>query len=253
MNLFRTFIIPYLKVCFLIDKITSRGAFGKDQAVYIDNVKDVPGGNPLKDAMFRAHLKQYHESSCSVASVVNVVNALLSINGHQDKKTQTTQMDILDKVKAANWKKRMSPEGENGRRGLTLTMLGDVVKESLTAYSLPHRYVRTIQTVKDPEKKGSLKRNLLTHLMDYDPKGKALIIAHFNQGAFVKALQIPHISPVGAFDPRTRTVTMLDVDFLQVKPYKISFDRFYEGLSNDYNHVFKRFGYGSGGYVYIAL
>lgn len=253
MNLFRTFIIPYLKISYVFDKITSRGAFGKDQAVYIDSGPDSNSVNSLKNAMFTNHLKQYHESSCSVASVVNVVNALISVNGIKTGNTPTTQMDILDKVNVVNWKKRMSPEGDNGRRGLTLTMLGDVVKESLTAYNIPHRYVKTIQTVKDPEKKTALKQNLLNHLMDYDPRGRALIIAHFNQGAFVKALQIPHISPVGAFDPRSRTVTMLDVDFLQQRPYQITFDRFYDGLSNDYNHIFKRFGYGSGGYVYIAL
>lgn len=253
MNLFRTLIIPYLHVCYTFDKITSRGAFGPAQAVYIEPEHENGNRNLLKKAMFKHHLKQFHESSCSVASVVNSVNALSEIKGGKAHEGPLTQMDILDKVKAANWKKRMSPEGDNGRRGLPLFMLGDVVKESLEAYNIPHRFVKTIQTVKDPDKATLLKRDLLDHLMNYDPKGQALIIAHFNQGVFLKALQIPHISPVGAFDPKTRIVTMLDVDFLQNKPYRISFDRFYEGLSSDYNPFFRHFGYGSGGYVYIGL
>jgi hypothetical protein len=253
MNLFRTLIIPYLQVCYAFDKFTASGAFGSDQAVYIDPEHENTSDNPLKKAMFKHHLKQFHESSCSVASVVNTVNALGEITGSMADHGPISQMDILNKVKAANWKKRMSPEGDNGRRGLPLFMLGDVVKESLEAYNIPHRFVKTIQTVKEPEKATHLKRELLDHLMNYDPKGRALIIAHFNQGVFVKALQIPHISPVGAFDPRTRTVTMLDVDFLQEAPYRISFDRFYNGLSSDYNPFFRHFGYGSGGYVYIGL
>jgi hypothetical protein len=253
MNLFRTLIIPYLHVCYAFDKFTKRGAFSPAQAVYTDPDHEKKSCNPLKNAMFKQHLKQFHDSSCSVASVVNSVNALGEITGCMANHGAITQMDILDKVKAANWKKRMSPEGDNGRRGLPLFMLGDVVKESLEAYNVPHRFVKTIQTVKDPKKATFLKRDLLDHLMNYDPKGRALIIAHFNQGVFVKALQIPHISPVGAFDPRTRTVTMLDVDFLQQAPYRISFDRFYEGLSNDYNPFFRHYGYGSGGYVYIGL
>ncbi len=253
MNLFRTLIFPYLRVRYTFDRLTLNGAFGKDQAVYVDPAEHEKSANPLKQALFRHHLKQYHESSCSVASVVNAVNALLETSGLLEGTKPITQMDILDKVRAANWKKRMSPGGDNGRRGLPLSMLGEVVKESLTVYGIPHRCVKTVQTVKEPDKAKILKRELLDHLMDYDPKGRALLIAHFNQGLFVKALQIPHISPVGAFDPGTRTVTMLDVDFLQIKPYRISFDRFYEGLSDDYNVLFRRHGYGSGGYVYIGL
>lgn len=253
MNLFRTLIFPYLHVRYTFDRFTLRGAFGKDQAVHVNPDGHETSANPLKNALFRHHLKQYHESSCSVASVVNAVNALLDINGLLDGKKPITQMDILDRVQAANWKKRMSPGGDNGRRGLPLSMLGEVVKESLTVYGIPHRCVKTVQTVKESGKAKILKQELLSHLMDYDPKGRALIIAHFNQGLFVKALQIPHISPVGAFDPNSRTVTMLDVDFLQKQPYRISYDRFYEGLSDDYNILFRKHGYGSGGYVYIGL
>jgi hypothetical protein len=253
MNLFRTIIFPYLRILYTFERMTLTGAFGKNPAVYVEPDENGANANPLKKALFKHHLKQFHESSCSVASVVNAVNALIEINGMNPGGKPVTQMDILDKVKAANWKKRMSPEGDNGKRGLPLAMLGDVVKESLEAYNIPHRTVKTVQTVKEPQKAKILKRELLNHLMEYDPKGRALIIAHFNQGVFVKALQIPHISPVGAFDPGTRTVTMLDVDFLQKKPYRISFDRFYEGLSNDYNTLFRKHGYGSGGYVYIRL
>jgi len=202
--------------------------------------------------MFRHHVKQYHEASCSVASVVSVVNALKDI---QQTKTDPplTQMDILETVRTANWKERMSEAGDKGKRGLPLSMLGDVVKSSLDIYGITYRSVETVQVTKDPEKSDFYKKNLLSRLYEFDPLGKAVIIAHFNQGSFVKALQIPHISPVGGFDIKTKTVTMLDVDFLQKKPYKISFDRFYEGISCDYHKLFSSFGYGSGGYIYIRL
>jgi len=44
---------------------------------------------------------------------------------------------------------------------------------------------------------------------------------------------------------------MLDVDPAQEKPYRITFDTFYKGLSSNYNHVLKPFGFGSGGYVFV--
>jgi len=58
---------------------------------------------------------------------------------------------------------------------------------------------------------------------------------------------------VGGFDPVTQRVTLLDVDPSLPLPYRISFDTFYKGISTNYNHVFKPFGYGRGGYVYIQL
>ena len=252
MNLFRTVIRPYLNVQYHIHKILGIGAFGRNQAVYVDPSSENKETGSLKNALFKHHIKQYHEASCSVASVVNVINALHDYTQRMNG-TPISQMDILEKVRTANWKERMSKGGDNGKRGLPLFMLGDVVKSSLDAYQIPYQSIETVQTLKDPGKAGALKKQLFDRLCEFDPNEKALIIAHFNQGIFVKALHIPHISPVGGFNMTTGTVTMLDVDFLQEKPYQIPFDTFYAGLSCDYNPMFRSFGYGSGGYVYIRL
>lgn len=236
---------------FTVHKLTGTGSFRPGQARYIDPGTPVPG-NPLKDALFKHHVKQFHESSCSVASVASAVNALKE---RQNSLTHPplTQQDLLDDITTANWKKRMSEGGDNGKRGLPLFMLGDVVKSSLDFYGVHYSSVSTIQVSKDPKRADGFKRDLLSHLHEFDPKGKALIIAHFNQGSYIKALQIPHISPVGGFDIKTKTVTMLDVDYLQEKHYSISFDTFYDGMACDYHKLFSPFGYESGGYVYIRI
>ena len=57
-------------------------------------------------------------------------------------------------------------------------------------------------------------------------------------------LNIPHISPVGAYDSAAGRVTMLDVDPEQKNPYAVDFDTFYQGLSCDYHHVLEAYGYG---------
>ena len=251
MTIFRLLIRPFLMAQFTINKLTGTGSFGQDQAQYIDPV--IPAGNNrLKTALFRHHVKQFHESSCSVASVVSVVNALRDIQGDLTH-PPLTQQDILESVRTANWKERMSEGGDKGKRGLPLFMLGDVVKSSLDHYGISYTSVDTIQLFKDPGRADGLRQDLLTRLQEFDPKGKSLLIAHFNQGAFIKALQIPHISPVGGFDIKTNTVTMLDVDYLQDRHYTISFDRFYDGMASDYHKLFSAFGYESGGYVYIRL
>ena len=251
MNLFRYIIRPFLLAQFTVNKFSGTGSFGHPQARYID--PGIPeGSHRLKAALHNHHVKQFHESSCSVASVVSVVNALRDIQGTLTG-TPLTQRDILEDIETARWKKRMSPEGDEGRRGLPLFMLGDVVKSSLDYYGIRYTSVTTVQLSKDPGKVQALKRTLVARLHEFDPRGKSVLIAHFNQGAYIKALQIPHISPVGGFDISSGTVTMLDVDYLQNKPYTVSLDTFYNGMACDYLKLFSSFGYENGGYVYIRL
>jgi hypothetical protein len=162
-------------------------------------------------------------------------------------------MEILEKVRTANWKERMVEKGYKGRRGLPLAVLGDVVKSSLDAYGIAYKSVEAVQAVKDKEKSKEIKAVLRKRLEDFEERGDCLLIAHFDQGAYLPTLNIPHISPVGGFDTKTGDVVILDVDPDQEKFYKITFDTFYRGLSSNYHHVFRLFGFGSGGYVFIKL
>lgn len=244
-------IRPYLHIQYFFQKLAGIGAFGKDQAVYIKEPYENTG-NFVKDALFRHHVKQYHESSCSVASVVSVVNVLLDRAGLLST-SPVTQQDLLEKVKTAHWKERMSDDGYKGRRGLPLQTLGQVVKSSLQAYGIAHQFVQTVQVTQDPEKSEKVKKVLQSRLEQFETKGDCLIIAHFDQGSFLPELHIPHISPVGGFDPVTSRVTLLDVDPSQMHPYRVSFNTFYKGLSYNYNPVFWHFGYKEGGYVFIQI
>ena len=186
-----------------------------------------------------------------MASVVSCINAIRSLENNDTR--PISQTDILDRVTTGHWKERMSDNGYRGRRGLPLPLLGQVVKDSIAAYDLNVRTVDTVQTPKNPPLKSPIRARLRKRLRDFDRHGNCLIIAHFDQGSLVPTLNIPHISPVGAYDSTSQRVTMLDVDPEQIKPYQISFDAFYKGLSCDYHHMFEAFGYGSGGYVYIHI
>ena len=101
-----------------------------------------------------------------------------------------------------------------------------------------------VQTTLNPVRSKAIKQVLRNRLEQFEKKGNCLIISHFDQGSFLPDLHIPHISPVGGFDPVSGRVTLLDVDTSQVYPYQIPFDIFYKGLSYNYNVMFRRFGYG---------
>ncbi len=242
---------PYLVLQYYFQKVTNTGGFGKDPAIYIKSPYEKTG-NSLKDGLFTHHVKQFHESSCSTASVVSVVNTLLERQEGVNP-VPVTQQDLLEKVRTAHWKERMSDQGYKGRRGLPLEILGRVVEDSLNAYKIRYRFVETIHASIDPEQRASMKQDLLRRLEQFETEGSCLIISHFDQGSFLPEFHIPHISPVGGFDPDSGKVTLLDVDPSQVHPYEVSFDRFYRGLSYDYNFMFHYFGYSGGGYVLIRV
>jgi len=247
----RQMIFSYLYLQNFFQKMTRTGPYGTDRADYIlgphKNTRNI-----LKDGMFKHHVKQFNGYSCSVASIVAVANTLLDsagkLNGHP-----VTQQAILEKVKTAHWKERMGDNGYKGRRGITLNTLGHVVKTSLDAYEIVYKSVETVQALKDPKQSVKIKQTLRSRLEQFESRGNCLIISHFDQGCYVQELHIPHISPVGEFDPATGKVTLLDVDPSQPHPYQISFDTFYQGLSSNYNIAFRMFGYGEGGYIYIRI
>ena len=248
-TLFRfCFVRASLAIRYFFHWMTRTGSFGPGQARHITPSPELSKGSGLPAALFRHHGKQYHESSCSVASVVCVVNVLRERFGCPGP--TITPQAILEKVRTAHWKERMEPGGYEGRRGLPLAVLSAVVKDSLAAYGLPFKKVEMIQ--------GSLNQSRVRHqilgcLKKFQFFDNCLIIAHFDQGAFIKELNIPHISPVGGFDPSTGFVTILDVDPDQKLSYRIPFNTFYKGIATPYAWVLRPFGYDRGGVVVIHL
>lgn len=239
--------VLYLRYFF--HKLSGTGAFGRHPARYETRVPKIHG-NPVKAGLYRHYVKQFHESSCSVASVACVVNTLLENQGRLSKKP-VTQQDLLNRVTAAHWKERMGPDGYQGRRGLPLPVLGQVVEASLDVFNIDYQDIQVVQATRDPEKTAVFLETLKSRLEQFERTGDGIIIAHFDQGSLVPDLNIPHISPVGGFDPDNGDVTILDVDSSQPYPYTVSFNRFYRALSTNYLHLFHLFGYGRGGYVYI--
>jgi len=229
-------------------RLTGTGGFGRNRGVVVRGAVRTEG-NPLKAALIKHHVKQFHGASCSVASVVSVVNALKELQG--DGSAPITQMEILEHVKSANWKERMIDKNYKGRRGLPLAVLGEVVKSSLDTYGIAYAALETVPAPGRSEQPERFREILWKRLHDFDRRGTCLIISHFDQGAYVPTLNIPHISPVGGFDAETGQVVILDVDPEQEKFYQIPFDTFCNGLSSTCHRVFRSSGFGSGGYVFV--
>ena len=249
--IFRIFVRGFLYSWYYVERVIKpnrRFSFLSDKAMgEHQNVN-----NMTKNLLFKYHVKQFHESSCSVASVACVVNALLEIQGKKPA-TPVTQHQLLDRVRTAHWKERMSDGGYKGKRGLPIDVLGDVVKQSLKVYNITHSTVEIVWA--DLNEKGAqrLKNALRDRLKQFESDGSCVLIAHFDQGSFLPEFHIPHISPVGGYDEQADTVTMLDVDPAVALPYQIPFETFFKGISFDYYQIFKPYGYICGGYILVRL
>lgn len=255
--LLRWFLRPLMTVQYHFSRLFGTGPFGRNAPVFLTDRTEMKkkaseNGNFLKEGLVRHYIKQFHESSCSVASVTCVINTLLERDGRLPDPV-LTQHDLLDSVRAAHWKERMGPYGYNGRRGLPLPVLGEVAKASLDVYQIPYRDFQVIQTPTERVASKPVRQQLKSRLIRFETQGDCLLIAHFDQGSFLPEYHIPHISPVGGFDPVNNLVTVLDVDSEVDHPYKVPFEQFYQGLSHDYNFFFRKYGYGEGGYIFIQL
>jgi hypothetical protein len=232
------------------------GPFGRCRPRYHNASQEIEasgtppaGGNPIKSALHRQHVRQYHEASCSVASVATLLNAIRAVSGAGD--APITQQALLDRVHCGHWKQRMRPEGHKGRRGLPLRVLGAVTAASLKAYGIRPLNMAVVPT---PSRRArAIRARLRQRLVRFEERGDCALLAHFNQGALVPALSIPHISPVGGYDRNADRVLMLDVDPDQPATYSVSFDCFYRALSCEYLGLLRPFGYHRGGYVFVQL
>jgi len=249
--IFRWIVRIYLYAWYYFEKITRTNGFGSDLPDYLEQPYQ-PSGNLLKDAIHKYYVKQFHESSCSVASVVSVVNALNHLQGRM-KGTPATQHELLERVNAAHWKERMGENGYKGKRGLPLETLGQVVMASLVEFKIRYKTMDIVTAVAETNRLSTFRQDLRNRLKRFEENGDCLIISHFDQGSFIPEFHIPHISPVGGYDSDNEVVTILDVDPAQKRPYQISLDTYFKGLSFNYHNVFRPFGFVRGGYIFIEL
>ena len=248
MRLLRTVLFAWLRLYYLFERAAGRGPFGRP-AVQPADPPDRMTDNRLKSALWNHYVRQFNAASCSVATVATVINALLETGGQLVH--PVSQPELLDRVRTANWKQRMSDAGDHGRRGLPLPLLARIVESSLAAYGIRYRSLEVVQAVKHGPRAERTLRTLAHHLAAFESRGDRVVIAHFDQGEVLPSLHIPHISPVGAFDARDSGVSVLDVDPEAPGPYRVGLDVFYRALRTDYNPLFRKFGYGSGGCVII--
>jgi hypothetical protein len=174
---------------------------------------------------------QFNKLSCSTASVAMVINAIAGAKGNlRADDANVQQTGLLDGVKAAEWKKRVTENEGKLRKGLTLAELEEVAADSLKTYGMKG-WVTSRQTFENAGRRDleALRAILKTNEASPDD----FVILHFLQDKLTDdpGGPYPHISPVGAYDMHTDRVLIFDVDRIYYGPYWVSVERLLTALT----------------------
>ncbi len=189
----------------------TRPKFGPD-AVPITRAGDYvrTAGAPDYWALSPYYVPQATGSACSLASVAMMLNALRGLPGLASERL-ITQKQLLDAVGDDHWRTAVAEDGE----GISFTELESYVRRSLDAYGLAAEVEVFRPRDSSPRTLAELRR-ILTENEQSD--GDIILLA-FDQGTLTGDAGYGHIAPLGAYDPATRRVLVMDPDRSWYVPY----------------------------------
>jgi hypothetical protein len=191
------------------------------------------------------YVPQYNGASCSAASVAMALNALLNARRPRgDEEENIVPEKLVEKVAGLKWKELVSPEGLDGKHGLTLNQLAQASREALAAYGAAGF---TVSSAAVNGKSALALENFRRALSGSEKNPADIMLLHFTQDTLTGAPGGPfaHISPVGAYDEKTHRVLIMDVDRQWYEPYWAADTQVFKAMA------VKTPAFGAGGYVII--
>lgn len=149
---------------------------------------------------------QHTDSACSVASIVNVVNALRATEPPLSGEA------LLTLVGDGHWIAATTM----GSDGISFAEVQLYLRQSLDRVGLGDARVEIFRPLRDDESLALL-RQLLSHR-----QAAEVVLATFDQGWLLGEASVGHVSPLGDYDPDRGQVEILDVDPEHATPYWVS-------------------------------
>lgn len=204
------------------------GCAGTDQVRPSPDVVVLWGGDdylrtheaPTFHALRPFYLVQATESSCSVATVAMLINALEQM-APKGPTSRVAEDGLLKRVGDADWTKATSSTGD----GVTFAAFQRYLRESLDTFGFRDAEIEVFRPLDDSP---ATRQRLRTMLASSEHSDQDFILAAFDQGVLTGGERIGHISPVGAYDAEHGKVLILDVD--RIPPYWSSDDKLLQAL-----------------------
>lgn len=162
------------------------------------------------------YVAQQTDSSCSVATVVMVVNASRVSLRPAVNDELATHNGILKRVNDPTWTQQVSEQGE----GISLAELKAIMAKSLKAYGIKNFTIEMIHT----ENTSLQAKQKLHHYLSQSSKVNSFMVVNFDQGVIVNDASVGHFAPVGAYDAIKKRILILDPDRQWYEPYWVPED-----------------------------
>jgi hypothetical protein len=150
------------------------------------------------------YIAQYNDVSCSLAAAVMVLNAARSNRPFFTTDALITQAAVLDHPEFAAWRAAVDEEGT----GVTLRELHGYMDQALHLYNVTG-HVTAIEANGLSE---ITRTRIHEALLDTAQSANTLIIANFQQAAFLDSVYVGHFAPIGAYDPKNHRILIMDPD-----------------------------------------
>lgn len=179
-------------------------------------------------ALIGYYVPQITESACSVASVTMILNAARAHMAKAADDKLILQTSLIEK--SPEWNARINKEGWGVKKahGTSLDLLRDLTETAFRANGFLDIEVKAIH-VRDLSDK-TLK-TVHDALVENEKSAFDFMIANFSQKNFTDDADAGHISPIAAYDAKTKRVLILDVDRDWYEPYWVEERKFIEGMN----------------------
>lgn len=164
---------------------------------------------------------QATDSSCSVASVAMLINALRLRSWRSAE--PVGEDTVLGMVGDPEWTAATGIGGD----GVTFAAFQHYLRESLDAFGFRGAEIEVFRPQDDSP---PTRRRLREILARNDGNGDDFVLAAFDQGTLTGGGHFGHISPIGAYDSERHRVLVLDVDHQSYPPYWSSEDKLLEAM-----------------------
>lgn len=166
------------------------------------------------------YVSQQNDSSCSVAVVAMIVNALRAERDLKSADELVTQPALLDTLDIDRWKKQVVEGGD----GVTLVELAGIAKDAMRAYGIDKGRVEIVWF---PEASADALKQLHQLLSENERTDRDLIVVNVVQGILTGDPEgmVGHFAPVAAYDAVARRVLILDPDRRWYEPYWVSVEK----------------------------
>jgi hypothetical protein len=182
------------------------------------------------------YIPQTTPGSCGSASLVMVLNAALALKDRFSEDAVITEKMLWKRVKPClwgyDWKKCPKKTSGNyaGEHGVNLDQYASIARDAFEKYRMKSQ-VRAVHVLS----RLALQEEVLSALKNLGPR--FFLISNFNQKFFTQDTSVGHFAPVGAYDPSTRRVLILDPDRGSsnvsgyYEPYWVPLDLFLDAMA----------------------